>query len=230
MRRVVSKGKCYFCKRELTKSSVKRHLLKCNNLGVGNTNYFMIKVEDFYNTDYWFYIQAKENASLRDLDYFLRAIWLECCQHLSSFRIMGKTYTSFTDDWNYMSDDSFDEMGNYSLNDVLTKGIVLKHIYDYGSSTFLKLTVVDSYSGISTLASITLLVRNIMKEYKCVKCGETAIYLVKENDWDQETALCGKCSEIYADENDESYLCTITNSPRIGVCGYEGERDIYKLE
>jgi DNA-directed RNA polymerase subunit RPC12/RpoP len=230
VRRVASKGKCYLCKREYAKGSVKSHLLKCNNLGVGNTDYFMIKVEDFYNTDYWFYIQAKENASLRDLDYFLRDIWLECCQHLSSFRIKGKIYTSFTDDGNFRSDNSFDKIENYSLNDVLTKGLVFKHIYDYGSSTFLKLTVVESYSGISTLAAITPLARNIMKDYKCVKCGETAIYLVMENDLDQETALCEKCSGIYEDENDESYLCKITNSPRMGVCGYEGERDIYKLE
>jgi len=230
VRRVASKGNCYLCKREFAKGSVKSHLLKCNNMGVGDTNYFMIKVEDFYNTDYWFYIQARDNASLRDLDNFLRDIWLECCQHLSSFSIKSKTYTSFIDDQNYMSDDYFDEIENYSLNDVLTKGIVFKHIYDYGSSTHLKLTVVESYSGISTLASITLLARNIMEDYKCVKCGETAIYLVVDNDWDKETTLCVKCSEIYADENDESYLCNITNSPRIGVCGYEGERDIYKLE
>jgi len=96
-RTATTKGKCYICKKELGKGAMKTHLLKCNNLGEGKTNYFMIKVEDFYNKDYWLYIQAKDNATLSDLDSFLRDIWLECCGHLSAFKI-GETYYENDDD------------------------------------------------------------------------------------------------------------------------------------
>ena len=33
-------GKCYICKNEFSKTAIKRHILKCNNLGTGNTKYF----------------------------------------------------------------------------------------------------------------------------------------------------------------------------------------------
>lgn len=229
VRTATPKGKCYICKKELGKGAMKNHLLKCNNLGEGKTNYFMIRVEGFYNKDYWLYIQIKENSTLSDLDAFLRDIWLECCGHLSAFNIND---TLYEDNVEYEEFDIFkderESMSKAKLKNVLSVGLVFKHDYDFGSTTTLKITVVEKYSGITTKDKITLLARNNMQEYICEKCGEKAIYIAMESEWDEYTPLCEKCGEDYDDE--ESYLVEITNSPRMGVCGYSGENDNYQLD
>jgi len=53
---------------------------------------------------------------LNDLDRYLRAIWLECCGHLSQFSVGG---------W------SSDEIAKRrKIQDVLREGGELTHIYD----------------------------------------------------------------------------------------------------
>jgi len=51
-------------------------------------------VEGSYLPYYWMHLELPANATLEDLDSFLRDIWLECCGHLSAFRIEGKEYLS----------------------------------------------------------------------------------------------------------------------------------------
>ena len=43
---------------------------------------------------YWLHIEIPAKATLEDLDHFLRAVWLECCGHLSSFDIADETFIS----------------------------------------------------------------------------------------------------------------------------------------
>lgn len=39
------------------------------------------------------------------------------------------------------------------------------------------------------------------------------------------------CMENYCEDEDEDiYLVPISNSPRMGVCGYEGANDVYELD
>lgn len=224
-----TKGRCYICKKELGKGAMKTHLLKCNNLGEGKTNYFMIKVEGFYDKDYWLYIQVKKSATLSDLDSFLRDIWLECCGHLSAFKIGDAHYEDNIDDSNFgLFRREVKDMSKTKLKDVLSIGRVFKHDYDFGSTTTLKLEVVAQYSGIATKDKVTLLARNNMQEYTCEKCGEKATYISMGSEWSDYTPLCEKCMEEYDDE--ECYVMNITNSPRMGVCGYSGENDIYQLD
>jgi hypothetical protein len=224
-----AKGKCYICRKELGKGAMKNHLLKCNKLGEGKTNYFLIKVEDFYDKNYWLYIQVKAAATLADLDSFLRDIWLECCGHLSAFTINDISFDSNADSvmdsfWGQESE----VMGDYKLKDVLAKDMVFKHEYDFGSTTTLKLTVADTYSGASTKDKVTLLARNNRLEYTCKKCGKKASYILPGDNFDEFTPLCEDCLADYEDE--EGNLIKITNSPRMGVCGYCGENDVYELD
>lgn len=182
-RTAVTRGRCYICKKEFGKTAMKNHLLKCNNLGSGNTKYFMIKVEGYYDKNYWLYVQVKQGATLGDLDSFLRDIWLECCGHLSAFEIDGTSYNKIMDggELDLFGDDEGD-MDKTKLKDVLAVGTVFKHEYDFGSTTTLKLTVIDEYSGISTKDKVTLLARNIMEQHKCEKCGEKAAYIAVDED------------------------------------------------
>jgi hypothetical protein len=55
------------------------------------TSLFHILVEGTYLPMYWMHLEMPASATLQDLDNFLRAVWLECCDHLSSFKI-GDTW------------------------------------------------------------------------------------------------------------------------------------------
>lgn len=54
--------------------------------------YFQTVITGKYDKDYWLIIEISENTSLKELDQFLRDIWLECCGHLSAFEIGGIQY------------------------------------------------------------------------------------------------------------------------------------------
>ena len=41
---------------------------------------------------YWMHLQVAVDTTLATLDRFLRDTWLECCGHLSVFRISGLNY------------------------------------------------------------------------------------------------------------------------------------------
>jgi len=44
------------------------------------------------------HIEMPVSGTLYDLDSFLRAVWLECCGHLSAFRIGKVSYSSQEED------------------------------------------------------------------------------------------------------------------------------------
>lgn len=224
-----TRGRCYNCKKEFAKTGMKRHLMRCNDLGEGSTSYFMLKIEGYYNEDYWIYVQIKETATLKDLDTFLRNIWLECCGHLSAFEINKIHYEDdIDDDYFGLCRRDIRDMGKTKLKDILDVGLVFKHEYDFGSTTRLKLTVVEKYKSSDTANNIILLARNNISNYKCEKCEEKANYLAIDYEYGSYGYFCQKCIEEY--EDTDVYIFPITNSPRMGVCGYCGENDIYELE
>ena len=45
----------------------------------------MLVVAGFYLPEYWLHLKVKSDCGLKDLDQFLRDIWLECCGHMSAF-------------------------------------------------------------------------------------------------------------------------------------------------
>ncbi|MDQ6662539.1 MAG: hypothetical protein M3Z24_16440 [Chloroflexota bacterium] len=59
---------------------------------------FHVIVEGKYYPQYWLHLDVAGNAELEELDQFLRNIWLECCGHLSAFRIRKDSYSSDSED------------------------------------------------------------------------------------------------------------------------------------
>lgn len=225
-----NRGKCYICKKEFTKAGMKKHLSICNNLCTGKTKYYLIKVEDYYDKSYWLYLQVKTNITLNELDDFLRDIWLECCGHLSSFTIDHVIYDKvFNEDDSFFFNDN-EDMSDFRLIEVISKNSTFIHEYDFGSTTKLKLTVVDSYTGINSLEGISLLARNNRKDFKCAECGNYSTYLLTDYDYSDYKPLCDACIENISDDEDDIVYIKITNSPRMGVCAYEGDNDVYELE
>jgi len=111
--REISKGICSFCNGEIEKAKMTQHLRYCKQraaeIAAGEassaksqkTKLFHIVVEGRYNPQYWMHLEMPASDSLWDLDSFLRDIWLECCGHLSGFKIGDTEYSSEPEDLLY---------------------------------------------------------------------------------------------------------------------------------
>ena len=93
---------------------------------------------------YWLELAVRADTTLRQLDDFLRGVWLECCGHLSEFTILGIRYSNLAphrDDPNaaairadyWMEDD--EEHMDIAVADVMPMDALVSYEYDYGSTT-----------------------------------------------------------------------------------------------
>lgn len=222
-----SKGKCNFCGKEYTKASMLKHLAACKERKselTGKENektcgYFGISIAGKYNKVYWLLTEFREDATLADLDQFLRDIWLECCGHLSVFEIDGVSYESDPEpsmEWGHPA-----KSMNCRLKSVLQKGMNFDYEYDFGSTTELTLHVFDYRKGARKKEKLTILSRNNPIQYICDACGEnTATVVCAECFYEGTGFLCDDCKDDH--DCGEEMLMRICNSPRFGVCGYEG--------
>lgn len=201
-------GNCYICGTELGKTAMKNHLLKAHNEKESGQLCALLKAESV-SKKYWLFIDIPVDKTLSDVDKFLRDIWLECCGHMSAFSGQGHVKIN-------MSRKIMD----------FAVGEKLLHRYDFGSTTETTITVVDEiYRGFHGRA-VRLLARNVPHVFVCVECGKLAKYYCTECawNWDSEPFFCNSCGETHRHED---MLMPITNSPRMGVCGYGGEYDHY---
>ncbi len=169
-----------------------------------------LQVQEAWRGEYWLHLEMKDTATLRDLDRYLRAIWLECCGHLSLFSIGGWSGDEIPKSWH--------------IADVFKPGVEVTHIYDFGESSYLLIKRVDVRQGKPlTRHRINLLARNTPPVYECDVCGEPASFI---------------CMECVIEYNRRGYLCDVhavnhphtaygelrplLNSPRVGMCGYDG--------
>jgi len=85
----MSKGKCYLCGKIIDKRGAIRHLKNCVSKESIKKDIDVFHI-GLYAGDYWLHIEIPKYYTLKDLDQFIRDIWVECCGHLSEFKI-GKT-------------------------------------------------------------------------------------------------------------------------------------------
>ncbi len=169
-----------------------------------------LRVQDAYDKDYWLNMEMVGSASLDKLDKYLRAIWLECCGHLSKFTIGG---------WGGM-----DVGMSRKADAIFESGLVLRHLYDFGTTSETDIKVVDARQGKPTTKHpIVLLARNIMPEAVCQECGQPAKWLCIECLYEEDKTghLCDAHVEEHPHENYGEPM-PLFNSPRTGMCGYEG--------
>lgn len=219
-RKKQTRGTCAFCGREMTRGGMSRHLRACPEREAAieeaaqssrkTQTLHTLQVRDAWGGDYWLYLEMKGSATLSDLDYYLRAIWLECCGHLSQFSIGG---------W------SGDEIPmSRRIDRVFGPDVELTHIYDFGTSSHTLIQSMDTRRGTPlTRYPIYLMARNHPPEIPCMECDEPASWLCMEcmYESDESGALCDEHAE---DHPHDAYgpPMPIVNSPRVGMCGYTG--------
>jgi hypothetical protein len=103
--KTISQGICHFCHGEFAKNKMTQHLKSCKARSAKETSQegqetrlLHVQIEGKYRPEYWMHVEIPAEATLADLDDFLRAVWVECCDHLSEFTIGGVSYSSASDD------------------------------------------------------------------------------------------------------------------------------------
>jgi hypothetical protein len=219
-RRPEVRGECAYCGEIVSKRGVGKHLEKCIKrqevieIAEASTRpvdtLWHLRIQDAYDKDFWLDLEMKGTSSLKTLDNYLRSIWLECCGHLSEFTIGGWRGTKIG--MSRKADDIFDP------------GLVLHHLYDFGTTSETDVRVTKAREGKPTTKHpIALLARNLMPEAFCQECDQPARWLCQECFYEEEKPglLCERHAEGHPHDN-YGELTELVNSPRVGLCGYDG--------
>ena len=171
---------------------------------------FLLRVTYPEDSNFWMYLAEKKDGSLRQLDQFLRDVWVECCGHLSLFCFEDTVYSC-----------NCREMPGRSMNaklmSILEEGMSFRYEYDMGSPTELLVEVVGTIRMPHRREKVFPLARNFMPKYKCVRCGRRG-ELVSRMDMGpiEKGVFCARCAQ----KEDIEGLLPLVNSPRTGICGY----------
>ena len=199
--------------------------------------WFHLVVELRHAPDYWLHLQAPADSTFGDLDRLLRAIWLECCGHLSAFEfpvkrklprhatrldiaamveaLVREAQPSFSD-----GDASGDALMGKPLGSRLKPGVMFSHQYDFGSTTELALRVAGEYTAPALRGNLKLLARNEPPAIPCSVCTKPATQLCVQCVEEGGGEFCDACASQH--DCGEEMLVPLINSPRTGVCGYCG--------
>lgn len=206
----ISAGKCVFCGETCRQQDMTKHLAvhlkdkEKNNTGKTGQS-LHIKVEA---GPYFLHLLVGSDATFKNLDKFLRDIWLECCGHLSAFRYKNSNLAMAR-----------------KIADMVSPKMKLEYDYDFGDTTSLSLSVAGAYA-FPAAKKIELLSRNEPLRIMCTICNtKPATVICPFCLYDEDAFYCDQCAEQHeetcADFEEETAL-PVVNSPRMGVCGYTG--------
>ncbi len=215
MRKKALSGTCEICKATVTPKEAKKHLQTClkgsaketKNAGKKKSasQLFHLLVEGYGVSQdlYWMHLKVLAGATFRDLDLFLRKTWLECCGHMSAFY-----------------PDGIEVAMTKKLGIVLRPGQKFLYEYDFGTTTELLLTVISELEGNIEKGKVEIIVRNDAPQIKCTHCGKLATTICAECLCEEAGWLCEDCASDH--DCDPEMVLPLVNSPRTGLCGYEG--------
>ena len=220
MRAKPTKGLCSFCGQPVAKVSANKHLSSCAKILEAiakaedskrkRETLFHLRVQAEGQAQYWLDLEMRGSAKLKDLDHYLREIWLECCGHMSQFSYGGFGGV---------------EIGmTKTVGQVFGDGETLTHIYDFGTESVTLIKPVRQREGKPlTTHPVMLLMRNVEPVFECQECQQPAAWLCMEciYEHDEMGTLCDQHAENHPHEEYGEPM-RIVNSPRMGMCGYDG--------
>lgn len=201
-------GTCKLCKRQTSKSQMTRHVATCasrhDSAGPEQT-IVQLRIDAAGEPRYWLYVEVRSEVSLEQLDSLLRRVWLECCGHMSAFRVGERELAKRA------------KIGS-TLH---RKGLKFTYEYDFGSTTTLTGHVLGARHGSLGRSAMRLLARNDAPEWRCEECSSPAAivcpFCIDSGPW----LFCDAHAREHPCAEEEVYL-PVVNSPRMGVCGYVG--------
>ncbi len=226
-------GTCNICGQTYNKAAMTNHIKACLRTRTADQGArqkqktYVLSVDGDWRPEYWMFLEVPAAATLANLDQFLRDIWLECCGHLSAFTIGNIRYELDTGMVDSMWKDFFGPSmptKNMSarLYSVLKPGSKFHHEYDFGTTTDLRLKVIQEGERFEQSKKIHILARNLPPDIPCYKCGKPATHVCSQCIF--EGAKAWLCAEhIVRHKCGEDMSLPVVNSPRVGMCGYTGE-------
>lgn len=213
-------GRCELCGETVTSRGASRHLAACapsHEAGGPPHDLLHLRVVAPGQPGYWLDIEVRADARLTSLDRLLRDRWLECCGHLSSFRVGDVAYWS-----------SVEELaGGMDVRRMSTPvGKALAGVkrftyeYDFGSTTELALEVRGARAGRLERTPARVLAANAPLEWPCAVCGAPASLVCPFCLGEEPNPfVCAGHAGRHECDVGEAFL-PVVNSPRMGVCGY----------
>ena len=196
-------GTCYICRQTLPGDRIRRHLLDCIDSRTGlkpsqnphrrdrrrtsqKTALLSVRGKE---QPHWMELGVRCDATLYELDRFLRGVWLECCGHLSHFEIGDDIYSVAVpmpgDRWRFEPMDEREarwrNMGK-TINAAIPQLARFGYEHDYGSPTELTLEYSAIFGELVQAVSpsqpwhggkIVILARNNPLQ-ACLRCGGPA--------------------------------------------------------
>jgi len=206
-----TRGHCTMCNKDLLRAGMGRHIAGC--WGAGPALHVAVDVGP---GTWWMHLALAPSATLRDLDDFLRATWLECCGHMSAFEVGGTRFEPRVSAGEEYWGPKPRSMAA-KASSVLCVGTVFSHEYDFGSTTALRGRVLGTVEP--GRAKVTLLARNEPIVWPCSGCGAAASRVCPHCYAMACVACDAPCSCV---DSFEDETLPVVNSPRMGVCGYTG--------
>jgi len=215
-------GLCQYCGAEVTRTTAPAHLLACpksktamksktnQRRSVYPTKVYYLGAEATGWPEFWLDLEVRGEAQLQDVDDYLRAIWLECCGHMSAFTLGGWGTPQLAKEG--------------SVGAVFRHRAKIMHVYDFGTESWTTVKRVSVRTGQpATHRPISLMVRNQLPPVVCIECGAPAQWLCSECVVEEERMgfLCARHRQTHPHDNYGAPL-KVVNSPRLGLCGYTG--------
>jgi hypothetical protein len=185
-----------------------RHVVKCaeeHDAPGEQEAIVQLRVDAAGDPRYWLHLEARSTASLQQLDSLLRRVWLECCGHMSAFRV-GESELAM----------------RARVGSVFNrKGLAFSYEYDFGSTTELKGQVLGVREGCLGRAATRLLARNDALAWRCDECDRSAVIVCPFCIHGDSCVFCAAHARTHPCAGEEAYL-PVVNSPRMGICAYAG--------
>jgi hypothetical protein len=174
---------------------------------------YHLRAQPAGQSEFWLDLEMRGSGTLKQLDSYLRAIWLECCGHLSRFSV---------GEWG-----GDDIPMSRRLAQVFAGLTELTHQYDFGTTSTTLIKVVGTREGRPlTRHPVALMARNLMPAAQCIVCQQPANWLcmeclIEDDVWG---TLCDEHVKTHPHDNYDEPV-RLVNSPRLGLCGYTGPAD-----
>ncbi|MEM2935108.1 MAG: hypothetical protein QXF32_01940, partial [Candidatus Thermoplasmatota archaeon] len=167
-----------------------------DTLEIGKKRIFHLLITTPHRVEYWMHVELPEDKTLKDLDDFIRDIWVECCGHLSAFTIENTRYYSHYEDLDRFNLHKIKEENmDIPAGNVLHVGLKFNYEYDFGSPTRLTLKVLSEREGSIKEKSIQLMARNDPPKRVCVVCGKPAKWICTQCIAIEKEFLCDECAK-----------------------------------
>ena len=207
-----ARGHCHLCNHAQDSASLHQHMIDCFQQyaaipsGEDLAPFILLRIDDAEHRQHYLYVAARHDASLGNIDEFLRAAWLDCCQHESRF---------FFDDFE-VTNPQGDDAAHFTIIDwdspisaSALPGASFAYHYDYHDPTILAITSL----GIAIMdlpQPVYLAARNLPP--RCHTCPATATrWLTTEDELSEahHVPTCNNCSTPPKPDD-----VPVVNSPR----------------